>query len=136
MKRTIIAAVMLLCTACTPEQLAWWRDAEPDTRAAVMEHIIRDAADEFGVDPDLAVAIARCESGLRAEAKNPTSSASGLFQQLAVPYWPGRAAALGYPEDTSPFDPTANARVSAWMMSTQGTSPWNPSRHCWSSHAG
>lgn len=41
---------------------------------------IRAAAQSKGIDPDVAVAIARAESSLRPDAKASTSSAGGLFQ--------------------------------------------------------
>lgn len=45
-----------------------------------VEHIIRAAAAKYGVDGDTMVAIATIESGLDPNAKNPHSSAGGLFQ--------------------------------------------------------
>ena len=45
-----------------------------------VESLIREAATSRGVDPDLAVKIAQKESSLYPKAKNPRSSAYGLFQ--------------------------------------------------------
>ncbi len=45
-----------------------------------IEQMIRWQAVAFGVDPDMAVAIAQCESGLNEYAQNPTSTAKGLYQ--------------------------------------------------------
>lgn len=45
-----------------------------------VESLIREAATSRGVDPDLAVRIAQKESSLYPKAKNPRSSAYGLFQ--------------------------------------------------------
>lgn len=45
-----------------------------------METMIRWHAVTFGVDPDVAVMIARCESGLNEYAQNPNSTAKGLYQ--------------------------------------------------------
>lgn len=98
--------------------------SEPTT----MVGIINAAADEFGVSRSMMHAIAKCESGYNPNAKNPRSSASGLFQHLAR-YWPARAEAVGMP-GASVFDPVANARAAALMMSEQGSQPWYPSRHC------
>lgn len=89
---------------------------------------IIQAAQRHGVDPVLVGRIGACESGGRADAYNP-SGASGFGQHLAV-YWPGRAAAAGFP-GASPFDLAANIEVTAWYLARAGTSPWNPSRHCW-----
>lgn len=90
--------------------------------------LVIDAAVRHGVDPVLLGRIGACESGGRADAYN-ASGASGFGQHLAQ-YWPGRAAAAGHP-GASPFDLAANIDVTAWYLSAAGTSPWNPSRHCW-----
>ena len=88
--------------------------------------MIRTAFDRQGVGwrGSEAVSVATCESGLRPTALNAGSGASGLFQQLAR-YWPGRAAAYGFP-GASPFDPWANAMVSAGMVrDTGGWGHWS-----------
>ena len=69
-----------------------------------------------------AMAIMDCESGGDPYAKNPHSSASGLFQQLGR-YWPDRAREAGWP-GASVFDPEANIAVSAWLYSWGGKSHW------------
>ena len=45
-----------------------------------IQNIIRKAALRYGVDPDALVRIAEIESGLDPSARNPNSSAKGLFQ--------------------------------------------------------
>jgi len=47
-----------------------------------VEKEIREQAELFGVDQDRAVALAKCESGLRWDAKNPNSTARGVMQYL------------------------------------------------------
>lgn len=81
-----------------------------------------------GVDPVLVGRIGACESGGRADAYNP-SGASGFGQHLAA-YWPARAAGAGFP-GASPFDLWTNIEVTAWYLARAGTTPWNPSKHCW-----
>jgi hypothetical protein len=44
--------------------------------------IIREAAIRYGQDPDTLLAVATIESGLDPKAKNPKSTAGGLFQFL------------------------------------------------------
>lgn len=123
----LVSTLMLTATACTPEEVMWWASQDTDQQQQAAIAIITDAANEYGVDPQLMIAIARCESGLRPWAHNP-SGASGLFQHM-IQFWPGRAEAIGQP-DADVFDPVANARVAAMMMQ-HGTSPWAPSQHCW-----
>ena len=69
-------------------------------------------------DVDRALRIMRCESGGNPNAKNPRSSASGLFQHLGK-YWATRSAAAGY-GGVSIFDPTANVAVAAWLRDQAG----------------
>jgi len=45
-----------------------------------IEKLISDLAIQYGVNPQTALRIAKCESQLNQYAKNPTSSASGVFQ--------------------------------------------------------
>lgn len=71
---------------------------------------------------DWALRILACESHGDPQAKNPNSSASGLFQHLAR-LWPQRAAAAGW-ENADVFDPFANIAVAAWLLDNGGTSHW------------
>lgn len=73
-------------------------------------------------NPDLAVRIARCESGLRAEAKNRNSTATGLFQHLSR-YRPARAKKYWY-EWADRKDWEANAYVSISMLRDGWLSHW------------
>ncbi len=71
---------------------------------------------------DWGLRIMECESKGDPKAKNPRSSASGLFQHLAR-LWPDRAAAAGF-GDSDVFDPFANIAVAAWLLETGGESHW------------
>ena len=71
---------------------------------------------------DWALRIMECESKGKPDAKNPRSSASGLFQHLAR-LWPARAEAAGFGE-ADVFDPFANIAVAAWLLENGGTSHW------------
>ena len=69
-------------------------------------------------DVDRALRIMACESGGNPNAKNPGSSASGLFQHLGK-YWTARSAAAGF-TGASIFDPTANVATAAWLRDQRG----------------
>lgn len=125
-----LALVCLVLTGCTPAELATFTQLDGDSQHAIVEHVVRDAADRYGVDADLYVRIVECESGMRPDAVNRKSGALGLTQQLPQ-YWPRRAEALGL-DPALWFDPRVNAEVGAWMLATQGTAPWAESRRCWS----
>ena len=71
---------------------------------------------------DWALRIMECESRGDPEAKNPNSSASGLFQHLAR-LWPDRAQAAGF-GDSDVFEPFANIAVAAWLLENGGPSHW------------
>jgi len=129
--RVIIAlAALSAATACTPLQVSWFTNLDAGDQRDVTEMIIRSSADEFGVDADLLLGVAVCESGLNVTAKNRSSSARGLFQFLDTT-WDSQRHRLDYaPEDI--LDPVASSRVAASMISEGGLSAWNASRHCWS----
>ena len=79
---------------------------------------------------DRALRIIRCESGGNPAAKNPASTASGLFQHLAS-MWPERSVAAGW-SGSDVFDPVANVAVAAWLVyDFGGWAHWYPSANCW-----
>jgi LysM repeat protein len=85
-------------------------------------------------DADTLDVIAHCESGGNPLAKNPSSSASGLFQIVN-----GTWAAYGGLQ----FAPTARSATAAQqrivaerILAAEGTSPWNPSKSCWAGKTG
>lgn len=68
----------------------------------------------FVEDPDTAVRVAQCESGLRPSARNPDSTATGLFQILGGPtgVW-------------------SNVLLAHRMYHDRGWEPWTASEACW-----
>lgn len=101
------------------------------------------ATGEFTVDPpkpvkkvvakaDVKARIAWCESRNNPLAKNPNSTAKGIYQFLdgtwqnyAQRYWG---------EDWvnhSVLDEEDNRELGHWVIDTYGTRDWNASRHCW-----
>ena len=71
---------------------------------------------------DWALRIIECESHGDPEAKNPRSTASGLFQHLAS-LWDERTAAAGW-DGADVFDPFANIAMAAWLYETGGPGHW------------
>lgn len=69
-------------------------------------------------DVDLAMRILRCESTGNPSAKNPRSSATGLFQHLGK-YWTARSQSAGV-AGASRLDPDANVIVAAWLRDQKG----------------
>src|SRR5262245_14488858 len=97
-----------------PEVPPWVCDSHWHEGRWHIKQLIRCAANrwESPGGPAKALAVARCETGLRPRAYNPNGYA-GLFQQ-ATRYWPGRADAYGVP-DRSVFNGRANIIVSVRM---------------------
>jgi hypothetical protein len=71
---------------------------------------------------DWALRIIECESHGDPLAKNPTSTASGLFQHLGS-LWGERTAAAGW-TGADIFDPFANIAMAAWLLDNGGPSHW------------
>jgi hypothetical protein len=80
-------------------------------------------------DVDKALKVISCESGGDPNAQNASSGAAGLFQHIPR-YWAERAASIGLP-GASIFDPVANVAAAAYLVYTEGWSPWAASAHCW-----
>lgn len=70
-------------------------------------------------DHQWAARVSLCESGWRVDAKNSTSSASGLFQVMEY-WWGGHSA---YPA-FDPFDAEQNVKFAAWLFYQEGPSHW------------
>ncbi len=92
-----------------------------------IKQLIRCAARRWDApgSPDQAVAVARCESGLRPRAYNPNGYA-GLYQQ-STRYWPPRANQFGQP-DRSVYNARANIIVSVRMAA--GSDSWSAWAGC------
>lgn len=71
---------------------------------------------------DKALRVINCESRGDPNAKNPRSTASGLFQHLAS-YWDDRSVRAGW-AGASIWDPEANVAVGAWLYYLDGWGHW------------
>jgi hypothetical protein len=97
-----------------------------------VQDLIRAYAESFGLDPELPLAIARCESQFQWDAANRGSSARGVFQYVATTWRHTDEGKRG----TSALDAEANIRMALTHIATIGTSPWRASRACWSAAHG
>jgi soluble lytic murein transglycosylase-like protein len=88
--------------------------------------MIRAAARRHGVDAERLVQVAKCESGFDPRAKNPRSTASGVFQFIDTT-WAGTPEAKA---GRSVFDAAANVEAGA-RLARGGWGPWASSRGCW-----
>ncbi len=94
---------------------------------ADIEALVRTDFNE--VDVQRAINVIFCESRFDANAKNPRSTASGLFQHLEG-WWSGAWGVTGV---FDPFDPEQSVKAGAALVygTSSGWGNWNPSRHCW-----
>ena len=73
-------------------------------------------------DTDRFLRIMHCESRGQPNATNASSGAAGLMQHMPQ-YWDQRAISAGY-AGSSPYDPTANINVSAWLIYQASGGGW------------
>ena len=73
--------------------------------------------------------IARCESGFRADAANPSSSAGGVYQWLESSF-ASYSVAAGH-AGTSRFEVWPNVDTAGHAIATGGPGPWAASQGCW-----
>ena len=92
-----------------------------------VQALIRAHARAHGIDPQLPLAIAACESGFRWNAANGRSSARGVFQYLSGTWRSTEEGRNG----ASVLDAEANIRMAVSTIARSGTTPWAASRRCW-----
>ena len=112
----LIVILMLVQSVLTP-----FGDSTDNIQVEIWRPLIEQYFEADQVDT--ALRVMACESGGDPDAKNPNSSASGLFQHLAK-YWNSRATAARFP-GASVFDPEANIAASAWLQRNHGWYHWS-----------
>ena len=76
--------------------------------------------------------IALCESGNKANAKNPTSSASGRFQFIKSSWnYYGKQLWGSELKNKNVFDWEDSTELALYVYKMNGTRDWNASMHCW-----
>jgi hypothetical protein len=102
------------------------REKNPGHPKETIEEMIRRIAAEEGVDPDLAVRVALCESGLDPKAKNVNKDGTtdrGLYQWND--FWHPQVS------DEEAYDPEKATRLFCRAVKKGHLSWWNSSRKCW-----
>ena len=98
----------------------------PEAKTETVEQIIRRIAKQEGVDPDLALRVARCESGLNPAAKNVNTNKTidrGVFQ------WNDK----WHPEisDGCAYDTERATRAFCKAFKEGHLDWWNATKKCW-----
>jgi soluble lytic murein transglycosylase-like protein len=99
--------------------------------------LINQAAQQYGIPPELLFDIAFSESGFNPQAQNPDSSAAGLFQ-FTDPTWldvlrmaQTPDSGLNLEQGATPLDPQAAALVAAYLISQGQLGRWGASQGGW-----
>ena len=98
--------------------------------SSVEEKIVEEATAQ-DIDPNLALAIIKCESGFKQGAINKSSRAGGYWQFLPST-WKDTLTRMGLPQNIDVFDGRANMLAGLWLLKTDGTRHWLASFDCWS----
>lgn len=104
--------------------LAWHANAQSNSNEPIQQPTPQEYLAELaGKDFELLSKIIWCESGWKPLAKNPNSTASGLFQFIASTWnsW----------GEGNVFDSYDNIRAGVKLYQAQGTRPWLESKSCW-----
>lgn len=88
-----------------------------------IEDFIIYTAQKQGVPVELALGIARCESGLNPNAKNPHSTASGVYQFIKST-WSHTTKKLLWEGKQDVFDPKLNIIAGIYLIKTEGPKHW------------
>lgn len=91
------------------------------------ETVLRAAAVRFGISPDQLVAVARCESGLRADAVGDHGASVGILQFKEATFRANAVRYFGYSVGDLRRDVEASAVVAAWMWTRGQAYQWT----CW-----
>lgn len=102
------------------------------TSKASIEDYITARAMANGYRPDLAVAIAKAESGLSVNAKNASSTASGLFQFINGTFMGFCVRKYGLANSLEQKnDPFVQIECATKMLAEGGESHWSESEGVW-----
>lgn len=147
-KQWVVSAVILGFLAGAVLTVTLWRAWHPDntpvTSPEALEQTIevkaietpycfdpitciRDVGEDLGVsnqDIMTMIRVAKCESGLRPEAKNPNSTATGIFQ-IIIGTWDGNKC------EGERWDFQDNIKCAYKLYQSRGFQPWNASKYCW-----
>lgn len=104
-------------------------ERESVTEEEVINYI-KQFSEKYDVDPDLAMSIASCESDYYYKAKNPHSSAEGVFQMIDST-WEYTMKWMGLSTTTPKTEIPISIEAGVFLLSKEGTRHWLESRPNW-----
>ena len=110
--------------ALEPESLLPPVEAQGGAPREDIQALITSKAEEYGVNPILALEIARAESGFNPRARNASSTARGLFQIIK-----GTEKAFNCEGDM--LEAEANVECAMRILTESGVHHWDSSREHW-----
>lgn len=103
-----------------------------EEKVLTIEEKIRVEAIERNYSPDRAVAIAKAESGLNPNARNPHSTASGTYQFINSTFKEYCIKNFAYADSMEQKnDPDIQIKCAVRMLSEGGENHWDASRKMW-----
>lgn len=103
-----------------------------DLHVPTIEEKIEQTAIKFSYSSARAIAIAKAESGLKPEARNSHSTASGLYQFIDGTFKAYCINKFQYAESLKQKnDPDIQIQCAVRMLSEGGESHWNASKPVW-----
>ena len=100
----------------------------PETSQAIVESQLRLVASHFSINADQFVSVARCESGLRADAVGDHGLAVGVLQFHERTFRANAIRYFGYAVGDLRHDVIASAVVAAWMIQRGNAAAWTCAR--------
>lgn len=111
-------------------QLQLEEQSRPKVEDMSVKELIFYFAEMHGYDVSIALNIACSESRFLAHAKNPTSSAGGVFQFIDGTW--ASYSLIFWGEVREKYNPVHNVELAILALSKYGTRDWNASKHVWS----
>lgn len=107
-----------------------YRGVPLDEEQQDVARIITELSNDYGVESDIALAIAWCESRFRGDAKNPNSSATGVYQFIDSTWQVYSGIYNQNNKILNRLNPTDNISLALQVISNKGVSDWASSVSC------